>query len=55
MDEGMRHGRKTPNVERDGYKAHVLTINGASDEPHLVTAVVVTPANVADGEVPRVL
>jgi hypothetical protein len=51
VDDAMRHGRKTTSVKRDGYKAHVLTTNGASDEPHLVTAVVVTPANVADGDV----
>ncbi|MHB1629733.1 MAG: IS1182 family transposase [Bacilli bacterium] len=51
VDEEMRHGRKTTSVKRDGYKGHVLTTNRTSDEPHLVTAVVVTPANVGDGDV----
>jgi len=51
VDEEMRHGRKTTSVKRDGYKAHVLTVNVPSQEARLVTAVVVTPANVADGDV----
>ena len=50
VDEEMRHGRKTTSVKRNGYKAHILTTNVPSQEARMVTAVIVTPANVADGD-----
>ena len=46
-DGQMRHGRKTRSVRIDGYKRHVL----CDLDTELVSAVGVTPANVAEAEV----
>jgi IS5 family transposase len=43
----MRHGRKTSSQKSDGYKGHILA--GGKDHS-LITATVVTAANVADSE-----
>ncbi len=46
-DPEMRHGRKTFSQKSDGYKGHIL----AGGKNHsLITAAVVTAANVADSE-----
>lgn len=49
-DPEMRHGRKTSSQRFNGYKGHVMTTNGEPEKAHLVTAAVVSPANVGDGE-----
>jgi len=46
VDPEMRHGRKSSSTRFDGYKGHVAV----EPESELITAVVVTPANVYDGE-----
>ena len=51
VDEEMRHGHKTTSAKTDGYKTHLMTPNVTSDQPRLVTSVVVTGANVPDGDV----
>jgi len=51
VDAEMRHGRKTTSAKTDGYKSHLLSTNVEADQPRLVTSVVVTPANTADGDV----
>lgn len=51
VDPQMRHGRKTTSDKGDGYKPYVTVQNVDPEQARLVTAVVVTPANTADGEV----
>jgi hypothetical protein len=51
VDTEMRHGRKTTSDKVDGYKSHVMVQNVDSKDARLITSVVVTPANTADGEV----
>jgi hypothetical protein len=46
VDPEMRHGRKSASRRVDGYKGHV----SVDTESELVTEVIVTPANVYDGE-----
>jgi hypothetical protein len=56
VDPEMRHGRKTTSAKFDGYKDHVSTQNvDPAKLPRLVTAVVVTGGNVADGDVASAL
>ena len=51
VDPAMRHGRKTTATKVDGYKSHQLTQSTPpATGARLVTAVVVSPANGADGE-----
>jgi len=50
-DPLMRHGRKTTSDKVDGYKSHVMVQSVGSENARLITSVVVTPANTADGEV----
>jgi IS5 family transposase len=45
VDPEARHTRKSPRDRTDGYKAHLAV----EPETGLVTAAVLTPANVADG------
>lgn len=50
VDPAMRHGRKTTATKVDGYKSHQLTQSvPPATGARLITAVGVTPANVADG------
>jgi len=50
VDPAMRHGRKTTATKVDGYKSHQLTQSvPPATGARLITAVVVTPANTADG------
>jgi hypothetical protein len=50
VDPAMRHGRKTTATKVDGYKSHQLTQRvPPATGARLITAVVVTPANAADG------
>lgn len=51
VDPQMRHGRKTTSDKVDGYKSHVMVQNVGSENARLITSVMVTPANTADGEV----
>ncbi|QSO48083.1 transposase [Alicyclobacillus mengziensis] len=51
VDEEMRHGHKTTSATTDGYKTHLMTPNVTADQPRLVTSLVVTGANVPDGDV----
>ena len=56
VDPAMRHGRKTTATKVDGYKSHQLTQSTPpATGARLVTAVVVSPANVADGDMLAVL
>lgn len=55
VDPEMRHGRKTTSVKTDGYKCHLMSQNVESGEARLITSVVVTPANVGDGDVTAAL
>jgi len=56
VDPEMRHGRKTTSSKFDGYKTHLAAQNVAPTEgPRLITAVVVTGGNVADGDVASAL
>lgn len=51
VDPAMRHGRKTTATKVDGYKSHPLTQSmPPATGARLVTAVLVSPAHVADGE-----
>jgi transposase len=51
VDPAMRHGRKTTATKVDGYKSHQLTQSTPPAQgARLVTAVLVSPANVADGD-----
>lgn len=51
VDPQMRHGRKTTSDKVDGYKSHVMVQNVDTEQARLITSVMVTPANTADGEV----
>lgn len=50
VDPEMRHGRKSSSQKFDGYKAHVAVQNAPAGDGLLVTAVVITGGNVADGD-----
>ena len=50
VDPEMRHGRKTSSLKFDGYKAHVTALNRPIGQGALVTGIVVTGGNVADGD-----
>ena len=55
VDSQMRHGRKTTSVKTDGYKCHLMSQNMEAGDARLITSVVVTPANVGDGDVTAAL
>lgn len=55
VDSQMRHGRKTTSVKTDGYKCHLMSQNVEAGDARLITSVVVTPANVGDGDVTAAL